>query len=108
LAHAVLPQGTLQVDDGAAQALIHRGASLLAVGIRAVDGRFERHQPVRVLGGDGREIGRGLVTLGSEELEGILGLDRAAIHRKLGEAGDTVIHRDHFVLTPAAPDPPPP
>ena len=105
LAHAVLPQGTLQVDDGAAQALIHRGASLLAVGIRAVEGRFERHQPVRVLGGDGREIGRGLVTLGSEELEGILGLDRAAIHRKLGEAGDTVIHRDHFVLTPAAPDP---
>ena len=105
LAHAVLPQGSLQVDDGAAQALIHRGASLLAVGIRSVQGRFERHQPVRVLGGDGREIGRGLVTLGSEELEGILGLDRAGIHCKLGEAGDTVIHRDHFVLTPAAADP---
>jgi len=104
LAHAVLPQGSLQVDDGAAQALIHRGASLLAVGIRAVEGSFGRDQPVRVLGEDGREIGRGLVTLASEELEGVLGLDRAAIVRKLGEAGDTVIHRDHFVLTPVATD----
>jgi glutamate 5-kinase len=103
LAHAVLPQGSLQVDEGAAQALLHRGASLLAVGIRAVEGRFGRHQPVRVLGRDGREIGRGLVAFGSEELEGILGLDRAAIHRKLGDAGDTVIHRDHFVLTPLPP-----
>jgi glutamate 5-kinase len=92
------------VDDGAAQALIHRGASLLAVGIRAVEGSFGRDQPVLVLGEDGREIGRGLVTLASEELEGVLGLDRAAIVRKLGEAGDTVIHRDHFVLTPAATD----
>ena len=105
LAHAVLPQGSLRVDDGAAQALIHRGASLLAVGIRAVEGSFGRDQPVRVLGEDGREIGRGLVTLDSAELEGVLGLDRAAIVRKLGEAGDTVIHRDHFVLTPAAADP---
>ena len=105
LAHAVLPQGSLQVDDGAAQTLIHRGASLLAVGIRAVEGRFDRHQPVRVLGGDGREIGRGLVALSSEELEGILGLDRVAIQRKLGDAGDAVIHRDQFVLTPVGADP---
>lgn len=105
LAHAVLPQGTLLVDEGAANALINRGASLLAVGIRAVEGRFGRHQPVRVLGADGREIGRGLVALGSEELEAILGLDRAAIARTFGTAGDTVIHRDHFVLTPAVAHP---
>jgi signal transduction protein with GAF and PtsI domain len=46
-----------------------------------------------------------LLALGSEELEAILGLDRAAIAQKFGTAGDTVIHRDHFVLTPAVADP---
>ena len=103
LAHAVVPQGSLRVDGGAAQALLHRGASLLAVGILAVEGRFARDQPVRVLDGDGREIGRGLVALGSEELLAILGRDRGERTRPSGGAGELVIHRDHFVLSPAAP-----
>lgn len=104
LAHAVLPQGTLLVDEGAANALINRGASLLAVGIRAVEGRFGRHQRAGAGRGWPRDR-KGLVALGSEELEAILGLDRAAIARTFGTAGDTVIHRDHFVLTPAVAHP---
>ncbi|MEY4354197.1 MAG: hypothetical protein RLZZ609_2438 [Cyanobacteriota bacterium] len=99
LAHALIPSGSLVVDAGAERALCHQGASLLAVGIQAVEGSFERYAPVRLLGLDGREIGRGLCGLGSEELRSVLGLSREEIRRRLGEAGSAVVHRDHLVLT---------
>ena len=76
----------------------HQGASLLAVGIEAVEGTFDRCASVRVKNRDGREIGRGLCRLSSDELRGILGLTREDIRRRLGEDGGTVVHRDHMVL----------
>ncbi|MFM7087142.1 MAG: glutamate 5-kinase [Cyanobium sp.] len=100
LAHALLPKGSLQIDAGAEQALRRRGASLLAVGIVAVEGDFGRGEPVRILAGDGREIGRGLCTLASEELQGILGLDSDQVKQRLGDVGDAVVHRDELVLLP--------
>ncbi|MFM7266943.1 MAG: PUA domain-containing protein, partial [Cyanobium sp.] len=104
LAHALLPKGSLRVDRGAERALIERGASLLAVGIRAVEGDFGRQEPVRVLSDDGRELGRGLSALSSDELRPILGLNSDEVRQRLGAVGDAVVHRDHFVLTaPAAP-----
>jgi glutamate 5-kinase len=101
LAHALLPKGSLRVDRGAAQALLERGASLLAVGIRAVEGDFARQDPVRVLAEDGEELGRGLSSLSSDELRRILGLGREEIRQRLGRDSDAVVHRDHFVLTGA-------
>jgi len=65
----------------------------------AVEGRFGRHEPVRLLAGDGRELGRGLTALASDELEGILGLPSDEVRRRLGAVGDAVVHRDHLVLT---------
>jgi glutamate 5-kinase len=103
LAHAVVPRGSLRLDAGAEAALLHRGASLLAVGIVAVEGRFGRHEPVRLLAGDGRELGRGLTALASDELEGILGLPSEEVRRRLGAVGDAVVHRDHLVLTAGGP-----
>jgi len=100
LAHAVLPSGSLCIDAGAEQALLHRGASLLAVGIRAVEGSFDRHEPVRVITCDGRELARGLVRLSSAEIRAILGLSSEAMRERLGPVGDAVIHRDQLVLTP--------
>ena len=92
------------MDGGAERALLERGASLLAVGIRAVEGSFERQEPVRVLSDDGRELGRGLSALSSEELRRILGLSSEEVRQRLGAVGDAVVHRDHFVLTgPATP-----
>jgi glutamate 5-kinase len=100
LAHAVLPSGSLRIDGGAEQALLHRGASLLAVGIQAVDGSFGRHEPVRVLARDGRELARGLSRFSSTEIKAILGLSSEAIRERLGAVGDAVIHRNQLVLTP--------
>ncbi|MEI8250834.1 MAG: glutamate 5-kinase [Synechococcus sp. ELA057] len=100
LAHALLPKGSLHIDDGAEVALTQRGASLLAVGIQAVDGEFLRGEPVRILAADGREIGRGLCALSSAELSAILGLSSEEVRRRLGEVDDAVVHRDALVLIP--------
>jgi glutamate 5-kinase len=94
LAHALLPKGSLSVDAGAERALLERGASLLAVGIQRVEGDFGRQEPVRVMGADGRELGRGLSALASDELRSLLARSGATA---------TVVHRDHFVLTSAPP-----
>ncbi|MFM7268275.1 MAG: glutamate 5-kinase [Cyanobium sp.] len=102
LAHAVLPRGSLRIDAGAERALLHRGASLLAVGIRAVEGRFGRQEPVRLLSHDGRELARGLSRLSSEEIEAILGLSSDEVRSRLGPVGDAVVHRDQLVLTAQA------
>jgi len=88
LAHALLPKGSLQLDAGAERALTQQGASLLAVGVQAVVGDFERREAVRLLASDGRELGRGLASLSSTELRELM-----------GSSGVEVVHRDQLVLT---------
>jgi len=87
LAHALVPKGSITIDAGAEQALLEQGASLLAVGVRAVDGAFSRREPVRLLSLDGRELARGLCSMDSDELE-----------QRKGQRG-LVVHRDQLVLT---------
>jgi len=98
LAHALVPLGSLRVDEGAERALLRQGASLLAVGIRAVEGDFARQEAVRILSPQGRELARGLCSLSSEELRRIMGLSSEAVRRALGPVGDAVVHRDQMVL----------
>jgi glutamate 5-kinase len=102
LAHALLPKGALRIDAGAEAALLQRGASLLAVGLQAVEGEFHRGEPVRILSSQGRELGRGLCNLSSTELTGILGLDSGEARRRLGELREAVVHRDQLVILPGA------
>ncbi len=87
LAHALLPRGAVRLDGGAERALVEQGASLLAVGITAIEGEFAAREPVRLLTADGRELGRGLATLGSSELRNLASRE-----------GVEVVHRDQLVL----------
>jgi glutamate 5-kinase len=87
LAHALLPKGSISIDAGAERALLKNGASLLAAGVQAVQGRFGRREAVRVLSLDGRELARGLSAMDSDELQACLG------QRGL------VVHRDQMVVT---------
>ena len=102
LAHALLPKGSLRLDAGAERALVERGASLLAVGVRQVEGSFNRRDAVRLLSLDGRELGRGLCALSSEELRAVMGRSSAEVRQSYGPVGGAVVHRDHLVLTLAS------
>jgi glutamate 5-kinase len=93
------PRGDLRMDQGAAEALIHRGQSLLAVGITDVMGSFERGWTVRLLAPDGREIARGITLYGAEDLATIQGCRSDEIAEILDATyGATVVHRDDMVL----------
>ena len=93
LAHALKPQGGLRLDAGACHALKHRGASLLLVGITAVEGTFAANQPIQLLAPDGQEVARGLSSMSSESLHHALEL-----RPQSGSGSPVVVHRDVLVL----------
>ncbi|HSE78800.1 MAG TPA: glutamate 5-kinase [Alphaproteobacteria bacterium] len=98
IAGALKPIGALVVDDGARAALA-AGKSLLPAGVVAVDGRFQRGDPVVVRDRQGREIARGLSAYSSADAERIRGHKSREIERILGYRGrDEMIHRDDLVL----------
>jgi glutamate 5-kinase len=90
--------GQLIVDAGAANAL-HRGGSLLPVGLSAVSGTFDRGDTVRVVLSDGGEIACGIVNYDSRDLAQIVRCPSDEIESILGyHFGDEVIHRNDMVL----------
>lgn len=90
--------GVLQVDDGAAAALI-RGASLLPAGVRSVSGTFDVGDPVDVVRVDGERVGRGLVAMHVDDARAIAGLKTAQAREVLGVPSvEELIHRDDFVV----------
>jgi glutamate 5-kinase len=93
------PQGRLVIDQGAVQVLRQQGASLLPVGIRTVQGEFERGAVVLVIDDQGRSLAQGLVNYGSAELERVHGHRSPEIVDILGYTyGDEAIHRDNLVF----------
>jgi glutamate 5-kinase len=98
LAGGLTAAGRLSIDGGAARALIG-GASLLAAGVIAVEGRFERGDVLDISGPDGRVIARGLSEYADGEAARLIGLSREAQEAALGHAPrSAMVHRDHLVL----------
>jgi glutamate 5-kinase len=99
LADHVQLAGRVTLDAGAVRALIADGKSLLPIGVKSVDGPFERGEAVGVCGPDGREIARGLVNYNSVDAARISGKPSAAIEAILGYVVEPeLIHRDNLVL----------
>lgn len=92
--------GAVIVDDGAADALVARGKSLLPSGILSVSGEFDVGAAVSVCDSRGHELGRGLTNFASRDIEAIKGLHSDQIEACLGSREyDDVIHRDNLVIT---------
>ena len=99
LAGHLVVRGSLKLDDGAARALSGSGVSLLAVGVTAVHGGFNRGDMVSCLAPDGAEIARGLVNYSAEEARKIMGRATHEIEHTLGYVDEPeLIHRDNLVL----------
>ncbi|MEE8246824.1 MAG: glutamate 5-kinase [Alphaproteobacteria bacterium] len=92
------PAGRLTIDGGAARALT-KGKSLLPAGVTAVEGAFERGDPVVVAGPDGGVLGRGLSAYSAADARRIMGHKSRETEALLGYRGrDEIIHRDDLVL----------
>ena len=100
LAGQLRSKGRLHLDEGAARVVRESGRSLLAVGVREVEGRFGRGELVSCIGPDGREVARGLVNYGSDEARRIAGKPSSQIEELLGYVYEPeIIHRDNLVVT---------
>ena len=103
IAYGVVPSGRVIVDEGAANAMMHDGRSLLPVGIRQVEGEFEVGEVVQICRADGVEIGRGLVALDAGDLRRVLGCATPEVRRRLGsETSVEAVHRDDLTVTVVA------
>lgn len=93
------PEGTLEVDRGAGQALLRGGKSLLPIGIRNVIGDFGVGAVVNIHTTDGTLLARGLVDYDSDQVRRIMGRKTADIEPILGSRDfDEVVHRDNMVI----------
>ena len=91
--------GSVFVDGGAAEKLRDGGASLLAVGVQRVEGRFDAGDAVTVRAlKDDALIGKGISNFSSRELQQVKGMRSEEVARLLEGADEEVIHRDRFVL----------
>ena len=92
-------QGRITVDDGARDALLKRGKSLLPVGIREVAGDFSPGDLVEILDLAGAHVAQGLSEYSSAEIRLLKGLKTEKIRELLGnEAPGEVVHRDNLVV----------
>ena len=100
LRYAKAIRGRIVVDGGAEAALRERGTSLLPVGVVEVHGDFQAGDAVQVTaaGGDGAQIGKGIVNYSADELRQIKGMQSAEVRQVLPRASEEAVHRDYFVL----------
>ncbi len=93
------PRGCVVVDEGAREALVKRGKSLLPAGVLECRGDFAPGDPVEVRDPSGKLVAKGIISCSREELEEIKGLRTDQAARILGEDRDEeVIHRDYLVV----------
>ncbi|HBG45533.1 MAG TPA: glutamate 5-kinase [Deltaproteobacteria bacterium] len=99
IAFSARPSGRVFVDDGAKEALLNKGRSLLPTGIRDVDGSFDAGEVVHCVDLLGKEFARGVANYSSSEIQKIKGLNTAELVGVLGyKVYDEVIHRDNLVV----------
>lgn len=83
-------RGAVIIDDGAVNALRHRGSSLLVAGIKELRGTFAQSDVVEIVDTAGRSIGRGIVRVGSREIQKSIDAKRPLSYE--------VIHRNDLII----------
>jgi len=94
---SISPKGELIIDVGAINAL-KKGKSLLAAGIRKVNGKFNKGDHIKILDKNLKEYARGLSSFSSEEIIRIQGQHSNKIDEILGYISKSeVVHKDDMV-----------
>ena len=92
-------RGELVVDSGAALALKRQKRSLLAAGIKQVEGKFERGDIVNIHDNEGTRLGCGITNYSSADIAVIKGAHSRRIAALLGyDYGSEVVHRNNLVV----------
>ena len=98
LAYGPNKEGALTIDDGAKTAL-KNGKSLLSVGIKSVEGSFDKGAVIEIENLEGKVIATGISNYSAEEINLIKGAKSENIEEILGyKYDDAVIHIDNVVV----------
>lgn len=89
--------GKIVIDDGAVDAILTKGKSLLPIGIQEVVGTFQKGDVVEVITSRGKSIGKGQVNYSSEELLTIKGKRSKDAKSTTKSHYTEAIHRDHWI-----------
>jgi glutamate 5-kinase len=98
IAFAAATRGRLDIDRGAVEALRERKASLLAAGVRRVEGDFRTGDVVELRGPGGESVGRGIAFWDAEVTRAWCAGDPPAGIRN----HDALIDRDNMILEAGA------
>jgi len=99
LAAQARTSGILTLDQGAVKVIRERGKSLLAVGVKGVEGTFRRGEIVRCVNPEGQEVARGLINYNADETGKIMGQPSSKIESLLGYVDEEeLIHRDNLII----------
>ncbi|MDP1797711.1 MAG: glutamate 5-kinase [Planctomycetaceae bacterium] len=99
IGYTLPPKGRLILDDGARRAIIDQGRSLLMIGVRTVEGEFNKGEVVSLYDLAGNEIARGLTNYDSAAARSLVGKRAEDIARTLGSVPyDEIIHRDNLAV----------
>jgi len=100
LAGHLQAKGKVFLDDGAVEVLKNSGKSLLPIGVKAVEGHFQRGEMVVCVDQQGKEVARGLINYTISEVHRIVGKPSNQIESILGYVSDkSLIHKDNLVLS---------
>ncbi|HEY93165.1 MAG TPA: glutamate 5-kinase [Dehalococcoidia bacterium] len=92
-------KGKLVVDSGAAVALKKQNRSLLAAGIKQVEGEFQRGDIVNIYDKEGSRLGCGITNYSSGDISVIKGTHSRKITMLLGyDYGSEIVHRNNLVI----------
>ncbi len=96
--NSLVSKGKIYIDEGAEKALKSK-KSLLAVGIKNIEGNFERGEKISIYSLNKDEIAKGITAYSSSDIEKIKGKKSSDIEKILGFSGrEAVVHVDDFVL----------
>ena len=95
IAYTLRPSGAALVDEGAAQAIISKGKSVLTVGVLGIRGSFGTGDSIDIVDSrSGRIIARGLSRLSASDAA------REAARSPRSEKSPVLVHRDDLVVLP--------
>jgi glutamate 5-kinase len=99
IAYGLTPSGKVVLDAGAIKAVKEKNSSLLPVGIKSIEGKFNEGDSVVCVDETGKVVARGLVNYKSADLKKIMGRKSVEIEKLLGyKYYDEIIHKDNLVL----------
>ena len=91
--------GKVILDDGAINAILNNGSSLLPKGIIAVEKDFSRGEVINICDKSGKQIARGVSRYNSDALRQIAGHHSLEISQIIGyEYGPVAVHRDDMLI----------